>query len=126
MIHYQFEVIHSFLDGNGRVGRLLITFYLYERGYLEYPILYLSDFFERYRNEYYDLLLGVSQDGNWDAWLKYFIRGVARQAKAAEETGYRILNLQKKYRQQLQKESVSTSAFQLLDMLFLNPFVNIC
>ena len=125
MIHYQFEAIHPFLDGNGRVGRLLITFYLYERGYLEYPILYLSDFFERYRNEYYDLLLGVSQDGNWDAWLKYFIRGVARQAKAAEETGHRILNLQKKYRQQLQKESVSPSAFQLLDMLFLNPFVSL-
>jgi len=125
LIHYQFEAIHPFLDGNGRVGRLLITFYLYERGYLEYPILYLSDFFERYRNEYYDLLLGVSQDGNWDAWLKYFIRGVARQAKAAEETGHRILNLQKKYRQQLQKESVSTSAFQLLDMLFLNPFVSL-
>jgi Fic family protein len=125
LIHYQFEAIHPFLDGNGRVGRLLITFYLYERGYLECPILYLSDFFERYRNEYYDLLLGVSQDGNWDAWLKYFIRGVARQAKVAEETGYRILNLQKKYRQQLQKESVSTSAFQILDMLFLNPFVSL-
>jgi len=125
LMHYQFEAIHPFLDGNGRVGRLLITFYLYEKGYLEYPILYLSDFFERYRNEYYDFLLGVSQDGNWDTWLKYFIRGVAEQAKVAEETGHRILNLQKKYRLQLQKESVSTSVFQLLDMLFLNPFVSL-
>lgn len=125
LMHYQFEAIHPFLDGNGRVGRLLITFYLYERGYLEYPILYLSDFFERYQNEYYDLLLVISQDGNWDAWLKYFIRGVAEQSKVAEETGHKILDLQKKYRQQLQKESVSTPVFQLLDMLFLNPFVSL-
>ena len=125
LMHYQFEAIHPFLDGNGRVGRLLITFYLYEKDYLKYPILYLSDFFERHRNEYYDLLLGVSQNGNWDAWLKYFIRGVAEQSKVAEETGYKILDLQKKYRQQLQKESVSMSVFQLLDMLFLNPFVSL-
>jgi Fic family protein len=125
LMHYQFEAIHPFLDGNGRVGRLLITFYLYEKGYLEHPILYLSDFFERYRNEYYKLLLGVSQYGNWDAWLKYFIRGVAEQSRVAEETGHKILNLQKNYRQQLQKESIPASVFQLLDMLFLNPFVSL-
>ena len=125
LMHYQFEAIHPFLDGNGRVGRLLITFYLYEKGCLEYPILYLSDFFERYRNEYYDLLLGVTQKGNWDAWLKYFIRGVAEQSKVAEETGHKILALQQKYYQQLQKETVSTPAFRLLDMLFLNPFVSL-
>jgi Fic family protein len=125
LMHYQFEAIHPFLDGNGRVGRLLITFYLYERGFLEYPILYLSDFFERYRQEYYDLLLGVSQKGNWDAWLKYFIRGVAEQSKAAEETGHKILDLQKDYRQQLQKESVTAPVFNLLDMLFINPFISL-
>lgn len=125
LMHYQFEAIHPFLDGNGRVGRLLITFYFCERGYLEYPILYLSDFFERNRNEYYDLLLGVTRDGNWGAWLKYFIRGVAEQSKVAEETGYKILELQKKYRQQLQKTSVSAPVFQLLDMLFFNPFVSL-
>lgn len=125
LMHYQFEAIHPFLDGNGRVGRLLITLYLCEKGYLEHPIFYLSDFFERYRNEYYDLLLEVSRDGNWDAWLRYFIRGVAEQSRVAEETGHKILGLQKKYRQQLQTESVSRSVFQLLDMLFLNPFVSL-
>jgi len=125
LMHYQFEAIHPFLDGNGRVGRLLISFYLSEKDYLKYPILYLSDFFEKHRNEYYDLLLGVSQNGNWDGWLKYFIRGVAEQSKFAEETGHKILDLQKKYRQQLQKESVSMPVFQLLDMLFLNPFVSL-
>lgn len=125
LMHYQFEAIHPFLDGNGRVGRLMITFYLYEKGYLQHPILYLSDFFERYRNEYYDLLLRVSQDGDWDAWLRYFIRAVAVQSKVAEETGHKILNLQKKYREQLQKKSVPTPVFELLDMLFLNPFVSL-
>lgn len=125
LMHYQFEAIHPFLDGNGRVGRLLTTLYLCERDYLSYPILYLSDFFERYRNEYYDLLLEVSQVGNWDAWLEYFIRAVAEQSKVAEETGHKILDLQKKYRQQLQKESVPIPVFGLLDMLFLNPFVSL-
>lgn len=125
LMHYQFEAVHPFLDGNGRVGRLMITFYLCEKRYLEYPILYLSDFFERYRNEYYEMLLGVSQEGKWDAWLKYFIRGVAEQSKVAEETGHKILELQKKYRQQLEKESVSGPVFQVLDMLFLNPFVSL-
>jgi Fic family protein len=125
LMHYQFEAIHPFLDGNGRVGRLLITLYLCEKGYLEYPVLYLSDFFERYREEYYDLLLGVSREGNWDAWLRYFIRGVAEQSRVAEETGYRILDLQKRYRQQLEKESVSVPVFRLLDMLFANPFVSL-
>lgn len=125
LLHYQFETIHPFLDGNGRVGRLLIAFYLCERGYLEHPILYLSDYFERFRTEYYDLLMKVSQYGAWDDWLKYFIRGVAEQSKVAEETGHKILDLQKEYRQQLQKESVPTVVFQLLDMLFLNPFVSL-
>lgn len=125
LIHYQFEAIHPFLDGNGRVGRLLITFYLYHRGFLYYPILYLSDFFERHRDEYYDLLLGVSQSGNWKKWLKYFVRGVAEQSKAAEETGHNILNLQKNYRQLLQTESVPTPVFKLLDMLFVNPIVSL-
>jgi len=125
LMHYQFEAIHPFFDGNGRMGRLLITFYLCEKKYLEYPILYLSDFFEKYRREYYDLLLKISQDGDWDAWLTYFIRGVAEQSRIAEQTGHKILNLQKKYREQLQKESVPASVFQLLDMLFLNPFASL-
>jgi len=125
LMHYQFEAIHPFLDGNGRVGRLLIAFYLCEKGYLDHPILYLSDFFERHRNEYYDLLLGVSRDGDWNAWLRYFVRGVAEQSKIAEETGHKILDLQKKYHRQLQKESAPTPVFGLLDMLFSNPFVSL-
>jgi len=125
LIHYQFEAIHPFLDGNGRIGRLLITFYLYEKGFLYYPILYLSDFFERNRDAYYNHLLEVSRSGNWTDWLKFFIRGVSEQSKLAEEAGHNILNLQKEYRQLLQIESVPSHAFQLLDMLFVNPFVSL-
>ncbi len=125
LMHYQFEAIHPFLDGNGRVGRLLVALYLCEKGYLEYPIFYLSDFFEKHREDYYELLLGVSRDGNWDAWFEYFVRGVAEQSRVAEETGHRILDLQKRYRQQLERESVSPAVFQLLDMLFVNPFASL-
>ena len=125
LMHYQFEAIHPFLDGNGRVGRLLIAFYLCDRGYLEHPILYLSDFFEQHRGEYYSCLLGVSRDGNWDGWLKYFIRGVAEQSRVAEETAYKILDLQARYRGQLEDASVPASVFKLLDMLFQNPFVSV-
>jgi Fic family protein len=125
LLHYQFGAIHPFLDGNGRVGRLLITLYLCEKGYLDHPVLYVSDFFERYREDYYALLLGVSRDGNWEAWLRYFIRAVAEQSRVAEETAHKILGLQRRYRQQAEKESVSAAGFQLLDMLFVNPFVSL-
>lgn len=73
LMHYQFEAIHPFLDGNGRVGRLLITFFLCERGHLPQPLLYLSAFFERYRDEYYRRLLDVSTSGNWIEWIRYFL-----------------------------------------------------
>jgi Fic family protein len=125
LMHYQFEAIHPFLDGNGRVGRLLITLYLCETGCLDHPVLYLSDYFERRRDEYYRLLLAVSREGSWDLWLRYFARGVAEQSKIALQTGRRILALQKEFRQRLEAESVPPSTFKLLDMLFLNPYVSL-
>jgi len=83
MAHYQFEAIHPFLDGNGRVGRLLITLFLIEREVLPSPLLYLSAFFEATRQEYYRLLRRVGRNGEWEAWLEYFLRGVTRQAEDA-------------------------------------------
>ena len=74
LVHYQFEAIHPFLDGNGRIGRLLITFMLLEKKLLSQPLLYLSDFFEQHRDEYYRLLLNVSQKGDWKAWLTFFLK----------------------------------------------------
>ena len=86
MVHYQFEAIHPFIDGNGRVGRLLTTLMLVERQVMPSPLLYLSAFFEATRQDYYSRLLGVSRDGAWEPWLEYFLNGVARQAE-----GNRIL-----------------------------------
>lgn len=83
LIHYQFEAIHPFLDGNGRIGRLLISFFLCERGYLPQALLYLSSFFEKHRDEYYSRLLAVCQKTDWRAWLEFFLRGIAVQAQDA-------------------------------------------
>lgn len=123
MMHYQFEAIHPFVDGNGRVGRLLITFFLCERGHLPQPLLYLSAFFERYRDEYYARLLEVSRRGDWMGWIRFFLRGFATQASDAVTNSQRILALQQRYRQQLQRHKATTTTLAMVDELFLNPYV---
>ena len=123
LMHYQFEAIHPFLDGNGRVGRLLITLFLCERGHLPQPLLYLSAFFERYRNEYYQHLLDISRKGDWDSWLLFFLRGVRLQAADAVETAQRIMGLQQQYREKLLQQKASPNVIALLDRLFLNPYL---
>ncbi len=125
LIHYQFEAIHPFLDGNGRIGRLLTTLFLCEREYLVYPMLYLSAFFEKYRSEYYERLLAVSENGEWEGWTKFFLRAVAAQSKDAVENSKSILKLLDKYRKLIQKDRGSTYVAKLLDEVFLNPFVTI-
>ena len=123
LMHYQFEAIHPFVDGNGRVGRLLITFFLCERGHLPQPLLYLSAFFEQHRAEYYGRLLGVSRFGDWMGWIKFFLQGIATQASAAIEDSQRILALQKRYREMFHRRKASGTALAIMDELFLNPFV---
>jgi Fic family protein len=123
VLHYQFEAIHPFGDGNGRVGRLLIGVFLAERGVLPRPLLYLSAFFERTRTEYYDRLLGISTAGNWDAWLTYFLEGVRQQADEAARFADELLALQARYRETLQRTRASANALRLLDSLFVNPIV---
>lgn len=125
MLHYQFEAIHPFVDGNGRIGRLLILLLLQERGLLSHPLLYLSAYLEKNRSEYYDRLQAVSEHGDWEAWLLFFLRGVAEQSQDATETSQQILNLHKKYRDQLQKERVTASTLGLLDKLFVNPYITV-
>ena len=125
MLHYQFEAIHPFLDGNGRVGRLLITLFLCERGRLRHPLLYLSAFFERYRKEYYDRLLAVSRDGDWASWLEFFLRGLSSQSRAGVNQAARILDLHQAYRERLQKGRATAATMMTLDRLFENPYVTV-
>jgi len=121
MAHSQFEAIHPFLDGNGRVGRLLITLFLVEREILPAPLLYLSAFFEATRAEYYDRLLGVTERGEWEAWLQYFLTGVARQAEDAVSRAQRIDALLTSWRVKVARIA-SKPVADLIDLLAENPF----
>jgi Fic family protein len=85
LVHAQFETIHPFLDGNGRVGRLMITFLLCQRGVLTRPLLYLSHFLKTYRSEYYDRLMAIRTGGDWEEWLKFFLRGVYEVTRQATD-----------------------------------------
>lgn len=124
LAHYQFEAIHPFLDGNGRVGRLLITLFLVERGILPAPLLYLSAFFEATRQEYYDRLLAVTQKGAWNDWLLYFLHGIARQSEDALSRASRINQILDVWREQISGFS-SVVPRQLIDQLATNPFITI-
>lgn len=121
--HYQFEAIHPFDDGNGRVGRLLVLLLLAERGLLPQPLLYLSAFFERTRGAYYDGLLRVSTHGDWDSWLRYFLEAVRVQANEATELADGLIGLQSRYRHALQSGRATANGLALVDRLFENPIV---
>jgi len=124
LAHAQFETIHPFLDGNGRVGRLLITFLLCQRGILKFPLLYLSHYLKFHRAEYYDRLMAIRNDGHWEAWLKFFLRGVGEVSRSATETARRILDLRQKHLALIRKQSVNqANATGLLDYLFEQPIV---
>jgi len=126
LMHYQFEAIHPFLDGNGRIGRLLIIFFLCEKGYLTQPLLYLSAFFERYREEYYSRLLAISQRGDWRGWIEFFLRGLIIQANDAISDAKRILDLHEEYQNSLEgTKKVPESSHRLIDEIFLNPVISI-
>jgi len=126
LMHYLFEAIHPFLDGNGRVGRLLITFFLYERGRLSQPLLYLSTFLEKHKLEYYDRLLAVSQKGDWLGWLEFFLTGIKVQSRAALTSANAILNMQKDYRERLARAKyVSGTAHRIVDQVFRTPVISV-
>lgn len=125
LLHYQFEAIHPFADGNGRVGRLLIILFLHERALLSRPLLYLSAFFERNRAEYYDRLQGVDRRGEWKEWLRFFLRGVATQSQDAVATAERLLGLHKDYREALHRRRVTAPTLALVDEIFINPYITV-
>jgi Fic family protein len=122
LAHAQFETIHPFLDGNGRVGRLLITFMLCEAQVLAQPLLYLSIYLKAHRLEYYDRLTAVRQRGDWEGWVKFFLRGVSETARLAAATGRDILAMREAHRAQFDFDSY---ALQLLEMLIQQPLINV-
>ena len=124
-IHYQFEAIHPFRDGNGRIGRLLITLLLHHWKLLPAPLLYLSAYFERHRAEYYDRLLAVSERGEWNAWLTFFLRGVAEQSHDAISRAKRLQDIQQQWRKQVTQARSSALLLRLVDSLFESPVLSI-
>jgi Fic family protein len=121
LAHYQFEAIHPFLDGNGRVGRLLITLFLIERRILPTPLLYLSAFFEASRRDYYDGLRGVSERGAWQEWIEYFLLGVARMSEDAIHRAGRINTKLAEWQKSVTGESTRTP-LRVVELLAVNPF----
>jgi Fic family protein len=127
LAHAQFETIHPFLDGNGRIGRLLITFLLVERRLLAKPVLYLSHYFKRYRAEYYERLQAVRDAGDWEGWLAFFLSGVAEVATEAAQTAAAILRMREDYRARITDRLGRTAGngHRIMDKLFDHPIVNV-
>ncbi len=125
LIHYQFETIHPFLDGNGRTGRLLITLYLVSKNILKRPVLYLSDYLESHRNSYYNLIMGVRLENKIDDWLIFFLKGIIETSEKSVETFSKILELEKDYENIVKNMgSRSANALKLIANLYKRPIIN--
>lgn len=126
LLHYQFEAIHPFRDGNGRIGRLLITLLLVHWNLLPQPLLYLSAYFESRRRDYYDRLLAVSTHGDWQNWIHFFALGVAEQSRDAASRAKKLQDLQKSWREKVQAGShVSVGLLKMVDRLFQYPYADV-
>ena len=127
LAHAQFETIHPFLDGNGRVGRLLITFMLCQRQILIRPVLYISHYFRRNQQKYYDLLQSTRDSGDWESWLRFFLNGVAMVSNEATETARQIVEMREQHRGLIQQEfgRAAGNALNVLEYLFQQPIVKI-
>jgi len=127
LAHAQFETIHPFLDGNGRMGRLLITFLLCERKILQQPVLYLSHYLKRNRNQYYDLLQNIRDKGNWEEWIKFFLTAVSEVSQEATQTARRIVNLREEHRRIITENFGRTAAngLKVLERLFSQPIISV-
>lgn len=127
LAHAQFETIHPFLDGNGRVGRLLVTFLLCEREILQKPVLYLSHYFRRRRSQYYDLLQAIRDDGDWESWILFFLEGVTDVAKEATETARQIVALRESHRRLITENfgRVAANGLKVLESLYSLPIVTV-
>lgn len=126
LVHAQFETIHPFIDGNGRMGRLFITFYLCQKGILARPLLYLSIYLKQHREEYYSLLQEIRIEGDWESWLKFFLRGIIVVSREALANAREIISLKERLVDTLVKNNAGgLNAVRLLDLLFTKPVVTV-
>ncbi len=125
LAHAQFETVHPFLDGNGRVGRLLITFLLCHAKVLQRPVLYLSHYLKQHRASYYDRLMAIRTAGDWEGWLRFFLTGVGEVAREAEQTARGIVQLRERARRAAQSAHLSANVLMLLDYLFERPLITV-
>jgi Fic family protein len=127
LIHAQFETIHPFLDGNGRLGRLLITFLICQQGVLKRPLLYLSYFFKKYKSEYNKKLQAIRDNGEWENWLKFFLRGVYEIAQEATKKARQIVSLREEHRGSISTEMGrgAVNGLALLETLYSNPIISV-
>ncbi|MDI6735836.1 MAG: Fic/DOC family N-terminal domain-containing protein [bacterium] len=121
IIHAQFEIIHPFLDGNGRLGRILIPLFLYEKKLLHSPMFYISEHLEKYRDEYYERLKAITREKKWDEWIEFFLKAVVEQAKLNSQKTIAILNLYNKEKERIQSVTRSQYVMKILDTLFARP-----
>lgn len=127
LAHAQFETIHPFLDGNGRVGRLLISFLLCERHTLQKPVLYISHYFKRYRDQYYRLLQNIRDNGDWESWLKFFLNAVTEVSTEATETARLIIDLRERHHRLIMESFGRTAAngLKVVESLYSNPITSV-
>lgn len=127
LAHAQFETIHPFPDGNGRIGRLLITFLLCERGILHKPVLYISHYFKRHRAEYYDALQAIRDHGDWEMWLDFFLAAVLEVSREATATARHIVNLRERHRTEIAQSfgRTAANALKVLESLYSRPLISI-
>ncbi len=125
LMHYQFETIHPFGDGNGRIGRSLITLYLCKKNKISKPLLYASDYFEKHRREYYELLLNTNKTGKFEDWIKFFLEGIRVQSEDALDRTIRIQDLRERYQEKTKNHRQAINLLNVIDLLFMNPFIKI-
>lgn len=124
VMHAQFELIHPFLDGNGRTGRILIPLFLWQKKIIKAPVFYISEYLEANRDQYYDRLRSISQEGDWEAWLRFFLQAVTKQAEQNALKASQVLSLYQQMKLRITAISNSPHVIQILDTMFANPMIN--
>ena len=125
LMHYQFETIHPFCDGNGRIGRALIVLYLIKKNKISEPLLYISGFFEEYKSDYIRYLSKTNKEGNFRDWILFFLEAIKTQSEVALDKAMKLQELKESYRKKVQSRSQSSSIMEIVDDLFINPYISI-